>query len=48
MAWMTFHLSEWIAAQLNPLSLNTGLLLKDTIDYKVKIYVKKFPDIVKI
>ena len=32
MAWMTFHLSEWIAAQLNPLSLNTGLLLKDTIE----------------
>ena len=29
---MTFHLSKWIAAQLNTLTLNTGLVLKDTTE----------------
>jgi len=32
MTWMTFHLSEWIAAQLNPIALATGTVLKDTTE----------------
>jgi hypothetical protein len=30
MTWMTFHLSEWLANQLNPLLANTEWVLKDS------------------
>jgi hypothetical protein len=30
MTWMTFHLSEWLANQLNPLLINTEWVLKDS------------------
>jgi hypothetical protein len=32
MTWMTFHLSQWIANQLNPLLPNTEWVLKDSYD----------------
>jgi hypothetical protein len=32
MTWMTFHLSEWLANQLNPLLANTEWVLKDSYD----------------
>jgi hypothetical protein len=32
MTWMTFHLSQWIANQLNPLIPNTEWVLKDSYD----------------
>jgi hypothetical protein len=32
MTWMTFHLSQWLANQLNPLLLNCDWVLKDTYD----------------
>jgi hypothetical protein len=32
MTWMTFHLSEWLANQLNPLLINTEWVLKDSYD----------------
>ena len=32
MTWMTFHLSEWIANQLNPLIPHTEWVLKDSYD----------------
>jgi hypothetical protein len=32
MTWMTFHLSEWLANQLNPLLKNTEWVLKDSYD----------------
>lgn len=32
MTWMTFHLSEWLANQLNPLIPATEWVLKDTYD----------------
>ena len=32
MTWMTFHLSEWIANQLNPLIPSTQWVLKDSYD----------------
>jgi hypothetical protein len=32
MTWMTFHLSQWLANQLNPLLSNTEWVLKDSYD----------------
>ena len=32
MTWMTFHLSQWLANQLNPLLPNTEWVLKDSYD----------------
>jgi hypothetical protein len=32
MTWMTFHLSEWLANQLNPLLSSTEWVLKDSYD----------------
>jgi hypothetical protein len=49
MTWMTFHLSQWLANQLNPLLASTEWVLKDSYDLLASLkQLNDLPDTIRV